>query len=246
MLPRNRNARRVDDVSFDASGPQPARQPEAVAAGFEGDHHACDHASGLYCLITPPVPQLQSHLFVAAQFFQRVALDSRHNSSDEPTVQTHFDNRNNRVVLSKRHERSAEIVLICHGGAPLIRDRRRGCTVFAGSPHSISKVQCGYRPSCHLGRRLLLPMRQSPYKLRLLWPGSRENGLPERRRSASVHTSLRLRSCKQMMQGAPSQWCWAGSMPWLIMRRIVEGLTARAVAASLTVTSPRSLRSPSR
>src|SRR5271167_950566 len=42
-------------------------------------------------------------------------------------------------MLFKHHERSAEIVLICHGGAPLIRDRRRGCTRFAGSPHSISK-----------------------------------------------------------------------------------------------------------
>jgi hypothetical protein len=55
-----------------------------------------------------------------------MTFDSRHNRGDEPTVQTHFDNRNNRLVLFKRHYRSAEIVLICHVGAPLIRDRHRG------------------------------------------------------------------------------------------------------------------------
>jgi hypothetical protein len=38
-----------------------------------------------------------------------------------------------------------------------------------------------------------------------------------------------------MIQGAPSQWCWAGSAPSLIMRRMVEGLTVRAAVASLIV-----------
>src|SRR5271169_4049005 len=140
MLTRYRNARRVDYVSFDASGSQPARQPEAVSASLEGDRHACDHSSSLNCFTTPPIQQLQQHLCVAAQFLQRVALDSRHNPSDEPIVQTHFDNHYNRVVLFKRHERSAEIVLICHGSAPSIRDRRRGMYRSCRMPHSISKV----------------------------------------------------------------------------------------------------------
>src|SRR4029450_6642978 len=40
MLARDSDAGRVDDVGFDAAGPEPARQPEAVAARLERVHHA--------------------------------------------------------------------------------------------------------------------------------------------------------------------------------------------------------------
>jgi hypothetical protein len=46
MLARYGNARRVNDMSFNAVSPQPARQPEAIAAGLEGDGNASDTASG--------------------------------------------------------------------------------------------------------------------------------------------------------------------------------------------------------
>jgi hypothetical protein len=44
MLARDGDARRVNDMSFDAVSPEPARQPEAIAAGFEGDGNARDRA----------------------------------------------------------------------------------------------------------------------------------------------------------------------------------------------------------
>jgi RNA-directed DNA polymerase len=43
-----------------------------------------------------------------------------------------------------------------------------------------------------------------------------------------------------MIHGAPLHGCCAGRSPLLIMRRMVEGLTARSAPASLIVTSPRS------
>src|SRR3981081_1475102 len=43
---------------------------------------------------------------------------------------------------------------------------------------------------------------------------------------------MRVTAWVGAIQGAPSQWCWACNMPSLIMRRIVEGLTARAAGGA--------------
>src|SRR5215472_18337411 len=67
-----------------------------------------------------------------------MAIDPRHDPRDQPIVQTHFDYRDNRVVLFQRHERPTEIILICHGIAPLIRGRRPRSLLYR-TPHSISK-----------------------------------------------------------------------------------------------------------
>jgi hypothetical protein len=57
MLARNGNAGRVNHVSLDLAAAEPARQPEAVAAGLEGDADAFDRMAGLPCLIAPTVKQ---------------------------------------------------------------------------------------------------------------------------------------------------------------------------------------------
>jgi hypothetical protein len=90
------------------------------------------------------------------------------------------------------------------------------------------------------------PLRSSPLKSRLFWRGSRDDGRRELRRFASSRTPLHSRSCERMIQGAPLQSCWPGRAPSWSMRKIVEGLTDKAAAASSIVTSPRSARSPSR
>ena len=92
-----------------------------------------------------------------------------------------------------------------------------------------------YCPSGHLLDKLSVP-----------WSGSRDDGRLERRHSASCLISSCCSAASWMIQGAPLQSCRAGSSPSPIMRRIVDGLTASISAASLSVTSLRSLRSPSR
>src|SRR5262249_57530348 len=87
-----------------------------------------------------------------------MAMDPRHDPRDQPIVQTHFDYRDNRVVLFQRHERPTEIVLICHGIAPLIRGRRPGSTDLPDA-HSISK------------RTMRRPTRQ-PFRARLMRLGA--------------------------------------------------------------------------
>ena len=47
MFPRNRHTRGMDHVRLYPASLEPARQPEAVAAGFEGQCNPRDLAAGL-------------------------------------------------------------------------------------------------------------------------------------------------------------------------------------------------------
>lgn len=80
---------------------------------------------------------------------------------------------------------------------------------------------------------------------RFFWSAS-GGGRRDRRTSAWRRISCRSRSASRMIQGAPLQGWVAGSMPSAMRRRMVVVLIARTAAASLSVTSPRSTRSPSR
>jgi transposase len=80
---------------------------------------------------------------------------------------------------------------------------------------------------------------------RFCWRSS-GGGRRDRRALAWPRISSRSRSASRIIQGAPLQ-CWlAGRAPSAMRRRMVVVLRARAVAASFSVTSPRSARSPSR
>src|SRR5271167_2307067 len=100
-------------------------------------------------------------------------------------------------MLFKHHERSAEIVLICHGGAPLIRDRRRGCTVFAGSPHSISK------------RTMRRPTRL-PFRGRLIRLGEVSKAI----RSAAAPGYWRQHVHKESVRNTGSPKAWSAMTNW--------------------------------
>jgi hypothetical protein len=64
VLPRNRNARRVDHVCLDPACPQPAGKPEAVATGLECDGRPVDRSSCSGRLILPASEQPQKTLRV--------------------------------------------------------------------------------------------------------------------------------------------------------------------------------------
>src|SRR4051812_7883533 len=104
MLARDSHAGRVDDVGFDAAGPEPARQPEPVAARLEGDHDARNRATLLGCLGTPAHQQTEQFHFAWFELLQRMALDTWNNAGDEPTRLAHLDDRNDRAVLLQGSE----------------------------------------------------------------------------------------------------------------------------------------------
>ena len=67
--------------------PQPARQPEAVAAGLEGHRDPVDRASGLGRLVAPAMQQRQQRRLVRLQLLGRLPLDAR-NHRRQPASST--------------------------------------------------------------------------------------------------------------------------------------------------------------
>src|SRR4051794_5116475 len=104
MLAGDSHAGRMDDVGFDAAGPEPARQPEPVAACLERDHDARNRATLLGGLGTPAHQQTEQFHFAWFELLQRMALDPWNNASDEPTRLAHLDDRNDRAVLLQGSE----------------------------------------------------------------------------------------------------------------------------------------------
>jgi hypothetical protein len=75
MLAGDGHAGRVNDMSFDAVSPEPARQPEAIAASLKGDGNARDRAAGLAGLLTPAVEELEEGVLVGSEFLERMTPD---------------------------------------------------------------------------------------------------------------------------------------------------------------------------
>src|SRR4051794_18793838 len=98
------HAGRMDDVSFDIAGPEPARQPEAVAARLEGDRDARNRAAFLRGLRTPAHEQTEQVHLAWFELLQRMALKAWDNASDEPACLAHLDNSNDRAVLLQGSE----------------------------------------------------------------------------------------------------------------------------------------------
>src|SRR6516162_5476001 len=125
MLARYRYTRCVYDVSLDAARLEPARQPEAVTASLEGDCNALDPASCFLRFFSPSMQQLQQCALVDRELFQRLALDARHDTGNEPARQAHLDDRNQRAVWFEGGERSAQVVQLLHGGRSIGSHQRR-------------------------------------------------------------------------------------------------------------------------
>ena len=77
MFARHGYARCMNDVGLDVACHEPARQPEAVPAGLEGDSDACDPVSCLLGFIAPSMQQLQQGVLVDGELLQRLTLDAR-------------------------------------------------------------------------------------------------------------------------------------------------------------------------
>jgi hypothetical protein len=75
----------VDNVCLDAAHLEPACQPEAVTAGLECNDNASDSACSFLRFLPPSLQQLQQRAFIDGKLLQRLALDARHDTGNEPT-----------------------------------------------------------------------------------------------------------------------------------------------------------------
>jgi hypothetical protein len=104
MLARDSHAGWVDDIGFDAAGPEPARQPEPVAARLERDRDARDRAAFLGGLRTPAHQQADQLDLTRFELLQRMALDPWNKAGDKPARLAHLDNCNDRAALLQGSE----------------------------------------------------------------------------------------------------------------------------------------------
>src|SRR3712207_2096777 len=114
MLPRHGNARWMDDIRFNAARPQPARQPEAVAAGLEGDADTRDPTANPGRLVPPTPEQPEQRGLVGLDLLHGLALDGRDNASDKPARLAQLNDRDKRVILLQGNEASAQVVRLRH------------------------------------------------------------------------------------------------------------------------------------
>ena len=75
----------MDHVGLNAAASKPPRQPEAVAAGFEGHNDALDLAAGFDRFVTPAIQQVKQTLGVRYQLLQRITVDTGNYSANQPT-----------------------------------------------------------------------------------------------------------------------------------------------------------------
>src|SRR5499427_3550356 len=101
MFPRYRDARGVDHMRLDTPCRKPARQPEAVAAGFEGKRNPGDRAAGPDRLIPPAMQQAKQPFWARLQLLTRLTLNARNNAANKPARVAQLDDGNDRAILSK-------------------------------------------------------------------------------------------------------------------------------------------------
>src|SRR5271169_7194034 len=99
MLPRYRETGGMDHVRLDTTRRKPARQPEAVAAGFEGQRNPGDRAAGPDRFIPPAMQQSKQPFWARLQLLARLTLNAGKHTGNQPTRLAHLDDGNDRAIL---------------------------------------------------------------------------------------------------------------------------------------------------
>jgi hypothetical protein len=118
ILPRYRETGGMDHVSLDAARLKPARQSEAVAAGFEGQRNPRDRAAGPHRLIPPAMQQSKQPFWARLQLFARLTFNARNNAANKPARVAQLDYGNDRTIVVQGDEGSAPVIRLGHRGTP--------------------------------------------------------------------------------------------------------------------------------
>ena len=81
----------MDHVRLDPARIQPARQPEAVAAGFEGQRNPRDIAAGPDRLIPPAMQQTKQPFGTRLQLLARLTLNAGKHTGNQPARLAHLE-----------------------------------------------------------------------------------------------------------------------------------------------------------
>ena len=104
MLPRYRDTRGMDHVSLYSTRRKPARQPEAVAASFEGKRNPRDRAADPDRLILPAMQQGKQPVWARIELLARLTLNAGKHAGNQPARLAHLDDGNDRAILVQGDE----------------------------------------------------------------------------------------------------------------------------------------------
>jgi len=120
MFPRYRDTRRMDHVRLYSSRLEPARQPEAVATGFEGNCNPRDIAAGPDGLIPPAMQHGKQPFWARLELLTRLTLNAGKHTANQPARLAHLDDGNNRAIVVQGDEGPAQVVRLGHRGTPSV------------------------------------------------------------------------------------------------------------------------------
>jgi hypothetical protein len=110
----------MDHVRLNATRLEPARQPKAVAAGFEGNRDPRDCAAGLDRLIPPALQHGKQPFWARLQLLVRLPLNTWNDTAEKPARLAQFDDGNDRTILVQGDEGPAQVVRLGHRGTPSV------------------------------------------------------------------------------------------------------------------------------
>src|SRR6266513_1002485 len=136
------DARGMDHVRFDPARIQPTRQPEAIAAGFEGQCNPRDLFTGPDRFIAPTMQQAKKPFRARFQLLLRLALNAGEHTGDQPARLAQLDDGNDCAILVQGDEGPAQVVQLGHKGTPSVSYlQRRWCHLLRRLPHTISPLE---------------------------------------------------------------------------------------------------------
>src|SRR6202048_4479508 len=104
MLPRYGDTRGMDHVRFDPASLEPARQPEAIAAGFEGQCNPRDLFTGPDRFIAPAMQQAKQPFRTRFQLLLRLTLNAGKHAANQPARLAPFADGNDCAILIQGDE----------------------------------------------------------------------------------------------------------------------------------------------
>src|ERR1700752_1553409 len=145
MLPRYRDTRGMDHVSLYSTRRKPARQPDPVAAGLEGNRNPRDRAAGPDRLIPPAMQQGKQVFWAGLQLLARLTLNAGKHAGNQPARLAHLDDGNDRAILVQGDEGPAQVVRLGHQGTPSVSHSDDGAICSSPAPYHLSAGGRGIR-----------------------------------------------------------------------------------------------------
>src|SRR6478735_2282394 len=134
MLPRYCDTRGMDHVRFDPARIQPTRQPEAIAAGFEGQCNPRDLFTGPDRFIAPAMQQAKKPFRTRFQLLLLLTLNAGKHPGNQPARLAQLDDGNDCAILVQGDEGPAQVVQLGHGVLRQLFASDDGAISFAACP----------------------------------------------------------------------------------------------------------------